>query len=248
MPENEVPSVSQPEPHPASRLIVALDFPTSAEALLMVDRLDGQCRWFKVGLELYLAEGRAIVDRLKDLGFEVFLDLKLHDIPNTVAAAVRTAAKSGPSLLTLHAAGGSHMMRAAVEAVADLADPPKLLAVTVLTSMDEAQLRSTGVEDSPRDQVLRLGRLANDCGMDGLICSGQELAGLRQEIGSEPILVVPGIRPAGMASDDQKRTMAPADALHAGASMLVVGRPITRAADPARACAQILAEIAGCQK
>jgi orotidine-5'-phosphate decarboxylase len=213
-------------------LIVALDFPSAAEALAHVDRLDGQATWFKVGLELYLAAGAPIVATLRERGFHVFLDLKLHDIPNTVAGAVRSVASVGASLLTLHAAGGPSMLTAAAHAAAALPDAPRLLAVTVLTSMDAPQLRSIGVAESPTEQVLHLARLSRSCGIHGLVCSPAEIAALRSEPGIAPFLVVPGIRPA-----------TPAAAIHAGASMLVVGRPITEAPDPAAALAAILAEI-----
>lgn len=237
---------------PADRLIVALDFPAAAEALELADRLGGMCRWLKVGMELYYAAGNAVIERLRDRGYSVFLDLKLHDIPNTVASAVRTAGATGASLLTLHASGGEAMMRAAAEAAASMAHGPRLLAVTVLTSMDSEALRATGICGEPgagpeslaQAQVLRLARLAGSAGIDGLVCSAQEVAALRKELGASPLLVVPGIRPAGADAGDQSRIATPADAIARGASMLVVGRPITRAADPQKAAAAILQEIA----
>jgi orotidine-5'-phosphate decarboxylase len=225
------------------RLIVALDVNSSAAALALIQRIEGRCLWVKVGLELYLATGGSIVPTLRNLGYEVFLDLKLHDIPNTVASAVRVLAGSGASLLTIHAAGGAAMMDAAVEAAACSAGSPRLLAVTVLTSMDAAQLQAIGVNASPKDQVDRLGRAALAAGVSGLICSPLEAAALRLEHGSKPLLVVPGIRPVGSAAGDQQRFASPARAIAAGASMLVVGRPITQSLDPARAAEEILREI-----
>ena len=207
------------------RLIVALDFPSAAMALTQVDRLEGQVRWFKVGLELYLASGRSIVDELVRRGFQVFLDLKLHDIPNTVAGAVRVLADSGAGLLTVHAGGGAAMLAAAAEAAALRANGPRLLAVTVLTSMNAAQLQGVGVQGTPAEQVMRLGSLAVGAGIPGLVCSAEEAAALRAGLGEEPLLVVPGIRPAGAAIGDQQRVAEPGAAMRAGASMLVVGRP-----------------------
>jgi orotidine-5'-phosphate decarboxylase len=241
---------------PRDRLIVALDFASAAAAMELVDELQGTCRWFKVGLELYCAAGNSVVEHLRARGFDVFLDLKLHDIPHTVAAAVRTLERSGASLLTVHAAGGERMLRAAVEA-ASAPDSPRLLAVTVLTSMDQAQLSTVGIGDAGdaaggnlvEAQVLRLARLAKTAGIDRLVCGAAEVNAVCQAIGRSPngdgpLLVVPGIRPAGAEAGDQRRVATPAQAIADGASMLVVGRPITQAADPARAAAGILAEIA----
>ncbi len=229
---------------PRDRLIVALDVPTASQALELAGQLRGICRWVKVGLELYLAAGNGIVEALTDQGFSVFLDLKFHDIPNTVAGAVRSAASLGASLLTVHAAGGPAMLAAAAEAAAGVAGPPRLLAVTVLTSMDTAQLEAIGVGASSSEQVLRLAQLARNCGIDGLVCSADEVGLLRQQLGPDAMLVTPGIRPAGAEVGDQKRVATPMTAIRAGASALVVGRPITQAADPAKAAAAILAEIA----
>jgi orotidine-5'-phosphate decarboxylase len=226
------------------RLIVALDVPSAAQARELATQLRGTCRWVKVGLELYLAAGTAIVEELTSQGFSVFLDLKFHDIPNTVAGAVRSAASMGASLLTIHAAGGPAMLRAAAEAAAATKNAPQLLAVTVLTSMDRQQLAAVGIETTAADQVLRLARIAIDSQIRGLVCSPEEVALLRRELGSEPRLVVPGIRPAGAAVGDQKRIATPADAIRAGASQLVIGRPITKATDPAQAAQFILDEIA----
>jgi orotidine-5'-phosphate decarboxylase len=229
---------------PKDRLAVALDLPDAAQALALVDRLGDTCQWFKVGMELYYAAGNRIVHQLRDRGFNVFLDLKLHDIPNTVAGAVRSATQAGASLLTLHASGGRAMMSAAAEA-ASAPGSPRLLAVTVLTSMDANELAGIGITTSPAEQVLRLARLAQASGIDGMVCSPEEVAALRRETGPSTLLVVPGIRPSGSAQDDQKRIATPAQAIAAGASMLVVGRPITRATDPAEAARAILKEING---
>lgn len=234
----------QPGLDPASRLIVALDFPTADAALALVDRMEGSCRWFKVGLELYLSAGNTVTEQLRKRGYSVFLDLKLHDIPNTVAGAIRTAADSGASLLTVHAAGGPAMLTAAAEAVTGLPGAPKLLAVTVLTSMDAEQLAAIGIKATPAEEVLGLAAMAESAGISGFVCSPEETALLRGRLAPESLLVVPGIRPPGTATNDQKRIATPATALAAGASMLVVGRPITQAADPRAAALAILAEMA----
>ncbi len=223
------------------RLIVALDVPSRREALELLERMEGTCRWFKVGMELFYAEGRPVIEALRARGFEVFLDLKLHDIPNTVAGAVRSLEGIGASLLTVHAGGGAAMMEAARAAVRT--EGLRLLAVTVLTSMDAEQLKGIGVEDRPAEQVLRLGRLAWKAGIRGMVCSAEEAGAMRAELGEEALLVVPGIRPAGSAVGDQRRVAGPGDALRSGASMLVVGRPITQAADPAAAASAIIAEM-----
>jgi orotidine-5'-phosphate decarboxylase len=239
-PSNNPPG--NPPIKPKDRLIVALDYADAAQALALVDQLGESCRWFKVGMELYYAAGDTVVRRLRDRGFDVFLDLKLHDIPNTVAAAVRSVAQTGASLLTIHAGGGAAMMLAAAEAAA-APGSPRLLAVTVLTSMDAAELAGTGVASTPAEQVLRLAKLAKRSGIDGMVCSAEEIAMLRRETGADSLLVIPGIRPAGSAVGDQKRVATPGEAIVDGASMLVVGRPITRAKDPAEAARSILLEI-----
>jgi orotidine-5'-phosphate decarboxylase len=240
---------------PRERLIVALDFPSVDKAMDLVERLDGCSRWFKVGMELYYAAGNRVIEGLRERGNEVFLDLKLHDIPNTVAGAVRSVAGVGASLLTVHAGGGEQMMRAAAQA-ASAPGSPKLLAVTVLTSMDATGLRSVGVggasgsaANALHAQVLRLARLAQASGIGGLVCSAEEVEAVRAAMGPEMHLVVPGIRPEGSAGrrDDQSRVASAAQAIARGASMLVVGRPITQAADPARVAAGILAEIESAQ-
>ncbi len=236
-----------PSTDPRDRLIVALDFPSAAQALALVDSLEGRARWFKVGLELFLSAGPAIVETLRHRGFLVFLDLKLHDIPNTVASAVRSISPLGASLLTVHAAGGPAMLSAAAEAAASTPSAPRLLAVTVLTSMDAAQLAAVGIPAAPAAQVLRLARLATGPNvrpkLPGLVCSAEEVSLLRAELSGNPLLIVPGIRPTGSAAGDQRRIATPATAIRDGASMLVVGRPIIQAPDPALAVEFILTEI-----
>ncbi len=227
----------------AQRLIVALDFADAAAALACADQLAGSVSWFKVGLELYLAAGDRIVRDLKQRGHSVFLDLKLHDIPNTAASAVRSLSLLEPDMLTIHAAGGRAMLNAAAEAARSLPHPPRLLAVTVLTSMDTAALAETGVPGTPVEQVLRLARLAAECGIEGMVCSPAEAAALRSAL-PKALLVTPGIRPAGADAGDQKRIATPQFALAAGASMLVIGRPITAAADPKAAAQAILSDMA----
>jgi orotidine-5'-phosphate decarboxylase len=226
------------------RLIVALDVPGSAAAIDLVNQLENTCHWFKVGLELFVAAGPAMVEILVARGHSVFLDLKLHDIPNTVAGAVRSAAALGVRMITLHAAGGPAMLAAARGALNGLEKPPELLAVTVLTSMDQAQLSATGIGCLPAAQVGLLAKMALADGMKGFVCSPMEVALLRELTGPEGVIVVPGIRPAGAAVGDQKRIATPADALRQGASYLVVGRPITQAPDPAEAAEAILKEMA----
>ncbi len=227
---------------PEERLAIALDLPTAEAALALVDRLDGACLWYKVGMELYYRAGNSLLETLQQRGFKVFLDLKLHDIPNTVAGAVRTVTQTGVKLLTVHAGGGEAMLRAAAEA-ASASSAPRLLAVTVLTSMDATQLASVGVSGSPAEQVLRLARLAQASGISGMVCSAEEVATLREDLGPETLLVTPGIRAVGEAAGDQKRVATAGAAISMGSSMLVVGRPITRAADPAAAARAILDEI-----
>ena len=230
-------------PGAREKLIVALDFPRAAAALEAVHQLEGLVQWFKIGLELYLAEGNSIVEQVRGLGYSVFLDLKLHDIPNTVAGAVRSVAKTGAGMLTVHTAGGRAMLTAAHEAAGTMSSGPKLLAVTVLTSMDAAQLAATGVNSSPHDQVSRLAEMAYSSGIRGFVASAEEVSSLRAAY-SSATLVIPGIRPAGAAVGDQKRVATPASAIAAGADFLVIGRPITQAADPAAAAQAILDEIA----
>ena len=225
------------------RLIVALDLPDAAAALKCVEQLAGSISWFKVGLELFLASGDSVVRELKQRGYSIFLDLKLHDIPNTVSSAVRSLARLEPDLLTVHAAGGRAMLNAATEAASSLPRPPRMLAVTVLTSVDAAALAETGVSAAPVEQVLRLARLAAECGIEGMVCSPAEAAALHSAL-PKALLVTPGIRPAGSDAGDQKRIATPQFALAAGAGMLVIGRPITAAPDPKAAAEAILADMA----
>jgi orotidine-5'-phosphate decarboxylase len=226
------------------RLIVALDAPDAASAAEMVCQLEKSCHWFKVGLELFVAGGPAVIEPLVARGHSVFLDLKFHDIPNTVAGAVRSAAALGVRMINVHAAGGPAMLAAAKAALEGVADPPELLAVTMLTSMDQAQVKAVGFDRSPADQVELLAKMGLDAGIHGFVCSPQEVAKLRALTGPEGVLVTPGIRPAGAAIGDQKRISTPAEALRQGASFLVVGRPITQAPDPAEAAEEILKEMA----
>ena len=228
---------------PAGRLIPAIDTADPARAAALALALAPHCGALKLGLELFTAEGPAAMRAMAGHA-PVFLDLKLHDIPNTVAGAVRSLLPLRPAMLTLHAVGGAAMIAAAREAAeAAGAARPILLAVTVLTSMDAAALAATGVADAPVDQVLRLARLALAAGADGLVCSPQEVARIRDAFGGSPFLVVPGVRPAGSAMGDQARTATPAEAVAAGADWLVVGRPITGAADPAAAARAIAASL-----
>lgn len=226
------------------RLIVALDVPDARSASELVNRLENTCHWFKVGLELFVAAGPAVVEPLVARGHSVFLDLKLHDIPNTVAGAARSAAALGVRMMTVHALGGPAMLAAAREALEPMADPPELLAVTVLTSIDAAQMKAVGVDRSPAEQVHLLARMGLDAGIRGFVCSPQEVEALRGLTGPEGVLVIPGIRPAGAEVGDQKRIATPSAALRQGASYLVVGRPITQAPNPAEAAEAILLEMA----
>jgi orotidine-5'-phosphate decarboxylase len=225
------------------RLIVALDVPNADAAVKLVDRLENTCQWFKVGLELFIAAGPAVIAPLVARGHSVFLDLKLHDIPNTVAAAVRSATALGVHMMTLHAAGGPAMLAAARAALDGVANPPQLLAVTVLTSMDQAQVNAVGLDRSPAEQVALLARVGLEAGIHGFVCSPREVADLRALTGPKGVLVTPGIRPAGAAVGDQKRIATPVEALRQGASYLVVGRPITQAPNPAEAAEAILKEM-----
>ncbi len=226
------------------RLIVALDVPSAEAAKELLKRLEGACKWFKVGMELFTAAGPSIVEYLVSRGNSVFLDLKFHDIPNTVGGAVRSAARLGVRLMTLHAGGGPAMLSAARMALEGIENPPALLAVTVLTSMDAVQLKVTGVGREPAKQAELLAKMGLKAGIHGFVCSPEEVAALRAITGPEGLLVVPGIRPAGSNAGDQKRLATPAKALRQGASYLVVGRPITQAANPAEAADAILSEMA----
>lgn len=226
------------------RVIVALDFPDAKSALDLARRLDAsQCR-LKVGNELFTAGGPGLVGELAGRGFGVFLDLKFHDIPNTVAGACRAAARLGVWMVNVHASGGKAMLHAAREAVAAGASAPKLVAVTLLTSMAQAELADVGLQGAPDEIVLRLASLAKAAGLDGVVCSAREAAALRAACGSGFCLVTPGIRPADAQADDQQRVMTVGGAIASGADYLVIGRPITRAPDPLAALQRINAEIA----
>lgn len=225
-------------------LILALDVPTREDAAPLLRQLRGHLRWVKIGLQMFTAYGPNYVREVAGMGFQVFLDLKLHDIPNTVGKAVESLGPLPIGMLTLHTAGGAEMMRAAVAAQQKTNPQLLLLGVTVLTSMDGAGLAEIGVNAAPDQQVARLGRLAADAGLRGLVCSPLEVPLLRAQLPPAMQLVTPGIRPASEAgSDDQKRVMTPADAARAGSSYIVVGRPILKAADPAAAAQAILAEL-----
>jgi len=225
------------------KIIVALDFSTAKHALELVGRLEPSICRLKVGKELFTAAGPALLEKLMKRGFEVFLDLKFHDIPNTTAQACKAAAGLGVWMINVHALGGRKMMEAARDAVAQAVRPPKLIAVTVLTSMAREDLIDIGIGDAPAEMVLRLAKLASDSGLDGVVCSAQEASQLRPRYGEKFCLVTPGIRPAGAAVDDQSRIMTPLAALKAGSSYLVIGRPITQAADPLQVLLNINKEI-----
>lgn len=216
----------------SSRLIIALDFPSAELALNFVKQVSPQNCKLKVGFELFVAAGPEFVRKLVNQGFDVFLDLKFHDIPNTVAAACRSAASLGVWMLNVHASGGDKMMLAAREALAGFQQAPKLIAVTVLTSMDKAQLAKLNINQQPFEQVSHLAALTKVCGLDGVVCSAQEAQQLKQQFGSEFLLVTPGIRPLGSQQDDQSRVVTPLAARQMGIDYVVVGRPITQANDP----------------
>jgi len=230
--------------HACQRLIVALDVPNAAAAHKIVAAVGDSATTYKVGMQLFTAEGPDLVRNLVATGRRVFLDLKYHDIPNTVAAAVRSAATLGVHMLTVHAAGGSKMLRAAVKAGRESNPELKILAVTVLTSLDDEELRATGVREQAGEQVLRLARLALEAGCQGIVASAHEAKELRRQLGPAFLIITPGVRPAGAAVEDQARVATPADAIAAGATHIVVGRPITGAEDPAVAARAILEEIA----
>ncbi|MEE9494087.1 MAG: orotidine-5'-phosphate decarboxylase [Gammaproteobacteria bacterium] len=225
---------------PAAPVIVALDYASANQALAFVDRVSPQSCQLKIGKELFTREGPELVKKVIERGFRVFLDLKFHDIPNTVARACAAAADLGVWMINVHASGGTVMMEAARKELEQFGDDrPRLIAVTVLTSMDERQLHQVGVSGQVDEQVNRLAALTANAGLDGVVCSSLEVAGLRQARGDNFLLVTPGIRPQGAAEDDQSRIMTPADAMAAGSDYLVIGRPITQAENPA----EVLAEI-----
>lgn len=234
---------------PRDRLLVAIDTADMDRAAGLAEALQEVVGGFKLGKEFFTAQGPAGVRRIAERRLPVFLDLKFHDIPNTVAAAVRAALPLKPLMINVHAAGGAAMMEAAAQAASEAAaeagaDRPLVLAVTVLTSLGDDDMAALGVAGRLGDQVRRLALLARDCGLDGVVCSAAEAADLRRACGPDFTLVVPGIRPAGASADDQKRVVSPAEARAAGADYLVVGRAITGADDPARAARDIVDEIA----
>jgi orotidine-5'-phosphate decarboxylase len=225
-------------------LIVALDVSKIADALTVVDKLPAEINWYKIGLELFCAEGPAIVQILRVRKKSIFLDLKLHDIPRTVERAVKAAAQHGVEMLTIHSSGGRAMLQAAVNATRSCGDkPPKLIAVTALTSLDQKDLNDIGISRTTAQQVLALADLALSCGVDGLVSSPQEVEVLRGKFGIHPILVTPGIRLPDEDAGDQKRMATPATAVRAGANFLVVGRPILDAENPAAASRAVLKEM-----
>jgi orotidine-5'-phosphate decarboxylase len=224
-------------------LIIALDATSTQAVTPTLRQLQGTLKWVKVGLEMFTANGPDCVREISDLGFNIFLDLKLHDIPNTVAKAVESVSKLPIQMLTIHTSGGREMMQWAAKAQAQTAPDLMLLGVTVLTSTSAATLNETGVADTPANQVVRLGQLAVESGLRGLVCSPLEIDPLRRILPSDINLVTPGIRPANAQADDQTRIMTPAEAARAGANYLVVGRPIMKAADPVAAARRMLAEL-----
>ena len=228
---------------PRQRLIVALDVSSTAAAQKIVAAVGESALAYKVGMQLYTAEGPAVVRDLIRSGRRVFLDLKYHDIPNTVGAAVREAAELGVSMLTVHASGGGKMLRAAVDAARAVDSDLLVLAVTVLTSLDDPDLNTLGIRGSVLDQVLRVTALALSNGCGGVVASAREAAALREEFGRDFVIVTPGVRPAGSVADDQARVVTPSEAIAAGASYIVVGRPITEARDPAAEARAILGQI-----
>lgn len=227
-----------------TELILAVDIDDKATAKTFLAPLRGELSHVKIGLQMFLKYGPEIVDEFAALGFKVFLDLKLHDIPNTVASAIKSLRGRSCEMLTVHTLGGAEMMRRALEAAAEALPQTRLLGVTVLTSMNEAQLAGIGIARAPLEQVEILARLAAETGMRGLVCSPLELPSLRKMLGNDIALVTPGIRPKSAALDDQSRVMTPADAARAGASFIVVGRPILKASSPVDAARAIRAELA----
>ncbi|RTZ15775.1 orotidine-5'-phosphate decarboxylase [Vibrio aquaticus] len=226
------------------KVIVALDYDNQADALAFVDRIDPSSCRLKVGKEMFTLFGPDFVKELHKRGFSVFLDLKFHDIPNTCSKAVRAAAEMGVWMVNVHAGGGERMMTASREILEPYGkDRPLLIGVTVLTSMEQSDLAGIGLNVAPQEQVIRLANLTKNAGLDGVVCSAQEASMLKSELGQEFKLVTPGIRPAGAAVGDQKRIMTPVDAIQAGSDYLVIGRPITQAADPAAVLAEINATL-----
>ena len=228
--------MNSPDPRaelaPAGRIICALDVPTLAEAIRLMDKLEGEARWFKIGMELFSREGPPAVEAALERGAGVFLDLKYHDIPATAQRAVKSAGELGVSLLTVHAAGGPAMLEACARGRDACRHPPAVLAVTVLTSLDAQALRAIGISKEVEPQVLAMGRLSREAGLDGVIAAPGEVAALRRSLGDESLIVTPGIRLESDAHDDHARAQTPARAIRDGADLLVVGRPIRDAQEP----------------
>jgi orotidine-5'-phosphate decarboxylase len=226
-----------------SPIVVALDYPTAQQAIEMAKQLDpSKCR-VKVGKELFTASGPAVLEELHKMDFDVFLDLKFHDIPNTCAGAVAAAAELGVWMVNVHASGGERMMVAAAEAIANKGHKPLLIAVTVLTSMEQSDLAGIGLDVSPQQQVERLAKLSKQSGMDGVVSSAQEIELIKGLCGKEFLTVTPGIRPVGSAAGDQRRIMTPLQAVNAGGDYMVIGRPITQATNPKQACLEIIESL-----
>lgn len=231
-----------------NRLIVALDFNSEEKAVAMAEKLKSDVKFFKIGLELFCACGPKIVERIRETGCDIFLDLKFHDIPNTVARSAAAVTRLSPFMINVHALGGYEMMKRAQEAVTDEAErsdvvKPKVLAVTILTSLDEKALKAAGIEDNMEKEVLKLARLAKEAGLDGVVASPSETKLIRKELGADFLIVTPGVRPEWAKANDQKRIATPKSALRDGADYIVVGRPITESKDPAEAAKAILKEI-----
>ncbi len=230
------------------RIIVALDFPAAEPALALVSELDPKLCRLKVGKEMFTRLGPNFVEQLVGKGFDVFLDLKFHDIPNTVAAACAAAADLGVWMINLHASGGRKMMEAARDRLESLQQRPLLIAVTILTSLNEHDIAEVGYRGAPADNVVRLARLTAESGLDGIVCSPVEAVEVRPQVNDDFLLITPGVRPRDASLDDQQRVMTPLDALNNGADMLVIGRPITAAADPIASLKSIQQEIAGFER
>ena len=228
-------------PEQKTVLIAALDVDSREEAFAFVEKIGSSVEWYKVGKQLFTRCGPELISGLKQRGKKVFLDLKYHDIPNTVAQAVRSAAAIGANMVNVHASGGPAMLKAAAQAAAE--SKICLIAVTVLTSLDQQELNAIGIQDSPADQVLRLARLTQQAGLAGVVCSAREITLIQNACGKDFLTIVPGIRPAGADAGDQKRIMTPAQAAAAGASYIVVGRPILAASDPSEAAQAIRQEL-----
>lgn len=227
------------------KIIVALDYPGAVPALALAHRLSPELCRLKVGKELFTATGPILLEQLMRSGFEIFLDLKFHDIPNTTAQACKAAANLGVWMINVHALGGRKMLEAAHLAVSNCSRPPKLIAVTMLTSMAQEDISDLGINAAPEEMVLRLAKMTQEAGLDGVVCSAQETAMLRKQCGNKFNLVTPGIRPENVSLDDQSRVMTPLAALQSGSSYLVIGRPITKAPDPLKALLAINQEIRG---